>query len=98
MTRMAPRGCRPRLVRSGKRRVHMPDLEAAVAEEGPRSRTLAATIATAELRRRLTDPGLAIVDVRALSAYNGWRANGEARWGSHPGGRRISGRLADERR
>ena len=63
----------------------MPDLEAAVAAEGSRSRTLAATIATAELRRRLTDPGLAIVDVRALSAYNGWRPNGEARGGHVPG-------------
>src|SRR5579859_2593879 len=63
----------------------MPDLEAAVSAEGPHPRTLAATIDTAELRRRLTDPGLAIVDVRALSAYNGWRPNGEARGGHIPG-------------
>jgi 3-mercaptopyruvate sulfurtransferase SseA len=37
---------------------------------------------TAEVRRRLTEPGLTIVDVRPLSAYNGWRASGEAR-GAH---------------
>src|SRR5205807_810694 len=40
---------------------------------------------TAELRRRLTDPGLTIVDVRPLPAYNGWRPNGEARGGHIPG-------------
>jgi molybdopterin synthase sulfurtransferase len=40
---------------------------------------------TAELRRRLTDPELTIVDVRPLSAYNGWRGNGEARGGHIPG-------------
>jgi len=40
---------------------------------------------TAELRRRLTDPALTIVDVRPLSGYNGWRANGEARGGHIPG-------------
>ena len=43
------------------------------------------TIATAELRRRLTDPDLTIVDVRALPAYNGWRSNGDARGGHIPG-------------
>src|SRR5919197_2479209 len=42
-------------------------------------------ISTAELRRRLTDPGLTIVDVRPLWAYNGWRASGEARGGHIPG-------------
>ncbi len=40
---------------------------------------------TAELRRRLTDPDLTIVDVRALAAYNGWRSKGEARGGHIPG-------------
>jgi 3-mercaptopyruvate sulfurtransferase SseA len=44
-----------------------------------------ATVATAELRRRLNDPDLAIVDVRPLFAYNGWRAEGEARGGHIPG-------------
>lgn len=43
------------------------------------------TISTAELRRRLAEPELTIVDVRALSAYNGWRRNGEARGGHVPG-------------
>jgi thiosulfate/3-mercaptopyruvate sulfurtransferase len=43
------------------------------------------TISTAELRRRLTDPGLTIVDVRALPAYNGWREQGAARGGHIPG-------------
>jgi len=43
------------------------------------------SISTAELRRRLTDAELVIVDVRALSAYNGWRSNGAARGGHIPG-------------
>jgi molybdopterin synthase sulfurtransferase len=45
----------------------------------------ALTISTEELRRRLDDPGLTIVDVRPLAAYNGWRLQGEAR-GGHVGG------------
>lgn len=40
---------------------------------------------TDELRQRLTDPELTIVDVRPLSAYNGWRVNGESRGGHIPG-------------
>jgi 3-mercaptopyruvate sulfurtransferase SseA len=43
------------------------------------------TISEAELRGRLDDPGLTIVDVRPLPAYNGWRLNGEARGGHIPG-------------
>ena len=43
------------------------------------------TISTAELRDRLTDPALTIVDVRPLAAYNGWRRKGEARGGHIPG-------------
>jgi 3-mercaptopyruvate sulfurtransferase SseA len=43
------------------------------------------TISAAELRGRLDDPGLTIVDVRPLPAYNGWRLNGEARGGHIPG-------------
>jgi 3-mercaptopyruvate sulfurtransferase SseA len=42
-------------------------------------------ISTGELRERLTDPELAIVDVRPLPAYNGWRLKGEARGGHIPG-------------
>jgi thiosulfate/3-mercaptopyruvate sulfurtransferase len=43
------------------------------------------TIRTAELRDRLDDPTLTIVDVRPLAAYNGWRLNGEPRGGHIPG-------------
>jgi 3-mercaptopyruvate sulfurtransferase SseA len=43
------------------------------------------TISTSELRDRLGDPTLTIVDVRSLIAYNGWRPNGEARGGHIPG-------------
>jgi thiosulfate/3-mercaptopyruvate sulfurtransferase len=42
-------------------------------------------ISTAELHQRLTDPELTIVDVRPLSAYNGWRASEEVRGGHIPG-------------
>src|SRR5437773_2447052 len=45
----------------------------------------AATISADELRQRLDDPGLTIVDVRPLPAYNGWRRSGEARGGHIPG-------------
>jgi molybdopterin synthase sulfurtransferase len=43
------------------------------------------SISTAELRRRLRDPELTIVDVRRLAGYNGWRLSGEARGGHIPG-------------
>jgi thiosulfate/3-mercaptopyruvate sulfurtransferase len=43
------------------------------------------TISTEELRDRLTDPDLTIVDVRPLAAFNGWRLNGESRGGHLPG-------------
>jgi len=49
------------------------------------SKNDAAVISAAELRRRLDDPDLTIVDVRPLPAYNGWRLNGEARGGHIPG-------------
>jgi len=42
-------------------------------------------ISTDELRQRLNDPDLTVVDVRPLFAYNGWRANGEPRGGHVPG-------------
>jgi thiosulfate/3-mercaptopyruvate sulfurtransferase len=38
-----------------------------------------------DLRRRLEDPNLTIVDVRPLPAYNGWRHSGAARGGHIPG-------------
>jgi molybdopterin synthase sulfurtransferase len=43
-----------------------------------------ATVSTDELRGRLNDPDLTIVDVRPLFAYNGWRVKGEARGGHVP--------------
>jgi molybdopterin synthase sulfurtransferase len=49
------------------------------------SQTEIATVSTAELRRRLDDPDLTVVDVRPLFAYNGWRASGAARGGHIPG-------------
>jgi 3-mercaptopyruvate sulfurtransferase SseA len=42
-------------------------------------------ISAAELRERLGDPELTIVDTRPLPAYNGWRLNGERRGGHIPG-------------
>jgi molybdopterin synthase sulfurtransferase len=42
-------------------------------------------ISVADLRDRLGDPRLTIVDVRALPAYNGWRLRGAARGGHIPG-------------
>ena len=44
-----------------------------------------ATISRSELRERLGDPALTIVDVRPLAAFNGWRLEGEARGGHIPG-------------
>src|SRR2546426_4995306 len=38
-----------------------------------------------ELRQRLGDPDLKVVDVRTLPAYNGWRSTGAARGGHIPG-------------
>jgi len=40
---------------------------------------------TEELRRRLDDPTLALVDARPLHAFNGWRVDGAARGGHIPG-------------
>jgi thiosulfate/3-mercaptopyruvate sulfurtransferase len=50
--------------------------------DGPRSQ-ITTDISTAELRQRLSDPDLTIVDVRPMAAYNGWR-RGEARGGHIP--------------
>src|SRR2546430_14138013 len=43
------------------------------------------TISVGELRQRLSDPRLTLVDVRALPAYNGWRLGGTTRGGHIPG-------------
>ena len=45
----------------------------------------AAMVSTADLGERLGDPGLVVVDVRSMAAYNGWRLRGEARGGHLPG-------------
>ena len=45
----------------------------------------ATSISTAELRDRLADPELTIVDVRPTAAFNGWRLREEARGGHIPG-------------
>ena len=47
--------------------------------------SLPTNVTAAELRERLGDPTLTIVDVRGLPAYNGWRPSGEARGGHIPG-------------
>ena len=51
----------------------------------PVSRPVGSTISTAELRARLSEPDLTIVDVRPMHEYNGWRSNGEPRGGHIPG-------------
>jgi molybdopterin synthase sulfurtransferase len=43
------------------------------------------SISTADLRDRLGEPGLTIVDVRRMAAYNGWRLRDELRGGHLPG-------------
>jgi thiosulfate/3-mercaptopyruvate sulfurtransferase len=45
----------------------------------------AAMVSTAELSRRLGEPGLRVVDLRPLAEYNGWRARDAARGGHVPG-------------
>ena len=48
------------------------------------SRAKPGAISLVDLRVRLTDPNLVIVDVRPTAAYNGWRLNGEVRGGHVP--------------
>ena len=48
---------------------------------------LAATITPDELRARLADPTLTVIDVRPIAAYNGWRLHDERRGGHVPGAR-----------
>src|ERR1700682_4386088 len=48
------------------------------------------SVSLTELRERLSDPQLRIVDIRALPAYNGWRSSGAARGGHIPGGVALS--------
>jgi molybdopterin synthase sulfurtransferase len=46
-------------------------------------------ITTDELAARAADPAHAILDVRPLAAYNGWRLRGEPRGGHVPGARSL---------
>jgi 3-mercaptopyruvate sulfurtransferase SseA len=48
-------------------------------------RELQPSIDAAELLQRLGDPGVVVVDIRPIAAYNGWRLRGEARGGHVPG-------------
>ncbi len=43
------------------------------------------TISTTELRDRLGDPDVIVIDARPLTGYNGWRLGDEARGGHLPG-------------
>jgi molybdopterin synthase sulfurtransferase len=43
------------------------------------------TISTNDLRDRLGEPGLTVVDVRRMAAFNGWRLHDEPRGGHIPG-------------
>jgi 3-mercaptopyruvate sulfurtransferase SseA len=47
----------------------------------PTSGKTPTTVSIVDLRGRLTDPNLILVDARTTAAYNGWRLNGEARGG-----------------
>jgi thiosulfate/3-mercaptopyruvate sulfurtransferase len=51
----------------------------------PIQRPAGTTISTAELRHRLDEADLTIVDARPMAAFNGWRLRGEARGGHIPG-------------
>ena len=45
----------------------------------------AEAVSTEELRARLGEQGLCVVDARPLPAYNGWRVEGDVRGGHVPG-------------
>ena len=46
---------------------------------------MAKKLSTAELIEKLNDPGIILVDVRPMAAYNGWQLKGEIRGGHIPG-------------
>jgi 3-mercaptopyruvate sulfurtransferase SseA len=52
-------------------------------------------VSTRELHGLLDDPGLQLVDVRPIDAYNGWRLRGEARGGHITGARTVPAKWAD---
>jgi thiosulfate/3-mercaptopyruvate sulfurtransferase len=45
---------------------------------------MATTLSKSELLEKLNDPGIILVDVRPMAAYNGWQMQGEARGGHIP--------------
>ena len=47
------------------------------------------TLTTAALADRLEQPGVRLIDVRPVEAYNGWRLTGEARSGHVPGAKSL---------
>ena len=63
----------------------MPAADVPMTSAAPSRRISDSKILLAELRQRLGDPDLKVVDVRALPAYNGWRSAGAARGGHIPG-------------
>ena len=50
---------------------------------------IAKRLSTRELRDRLGDPRLQLIDARPIDAYNGWRLRQEARGGHIPGARAL---------
>src|SRR2546428_2718243 len=63
----------------------LPGADVPMTRAAPSRRISDSKILLAELRQRLGDPDLKVVDVRALPAYNGWRSAGAARGGHIPG-------------
>src|SRR2546426_6803548 len=62
----------------------LPAADVRMTSADPSRRISDSKILLAELRQRLGDPDLKVVDVRALPAYNGWRSAGAARGGHNP--------------
>src|SRR5947208_15858035 len=62
----------------------LPAVDQPMTSADPSGRVSDSNISLAELRQRLGDPHLTIVDVRPLPAYNGWRTEGAARGGHIP--------------
>src|SRR2546425_13361562 len=63
----------------------LPAADVPMTSADPSRRVSDSNFLLTELRQRLGDPHLKVVDVRALPAYNGWRSTGAARGGHIPG-------------
>ena len=70
---------------SGLEEILVGEEQAPVATAAQATGPVGSTVSTAELRQRLGESELTIVDVRPLHRYNGWRADGETRGGHIPG-------------